>query len=200
MSTWKHTIMPSIVEHRYRKMAIRLVRLSVLLPLISLLWLQLEAAQRMTQPGNTTHRAVDRAAIGQTLQRFLDAWNNHDAHAFASTFTEDCDFTNVAGMHARGRAKVESFHAPLFLSIFKDSHQTAQIRSVRFLTPRLAEVDIDWQMTGARSRDGTPRPNRTGLLDWVLRKQPDGTWLVEIMHNTDLTNILQQAKSAETAK
>ncbi|HZT74202.1 MAG TPA: hypothetical protein VE996_11150 [Terriglobales bacterium] len=43
-------------------------------------------------------------------------------------------------------------------------------------------------------RDGRPRPDRKGLLDWILAKQPDGSWLIEIMHNTDLTNAPGAAK------
>jgi uncharacterized protein (TIGR02246 family) len=130
----------------------------------------------------------DRGAIEQTLKAFLEAWNKHDAHAFAMTFAEDADFTNVAGVHAQGRASVEAFHAPIFAGAFKESHQTAQIRSIRFLKPDLAAVDVDWQMTGTRSPDGTPPPDRRGLLDWVMARQADGTWLIEIMHNTELTN------------
>lgn len=137
----------------------------------------------------TTHDQVrDRAAIEQTVERFLDAWNKHDAHAFAMTFTKDADFTNVAGMHARGRANVEKFHAPVFATIFKDSHQTAQIRSIRFLTQDLAVVDVDWQMTGATFHDGSAQPSRKGLLNWVMAKQADGSWLIEVMHNTELTD------------
>lgn len=138
--------------------------------------------------------AKDRAAIERTLKNFLDAWNTHDAHTFAFTFTPDADFTNVIGMHAHGRANVETFHAPVFATVFKHSHQTAQIRSIRFLTPRLAAVDVDWQMTGATDRDGRPRPDRKGLLDWIMAKQPDGSWLIEIMHNTELTNAPATAK------
>ena len=132
--------------------------------------------------------AKDRAAIERTLKNFLDAWNTHDAHAFSLTFAPDADFTNVIGMHAHGRTNVETFHARVFATVFKHSHQTAQIRSVRFLAPRLAAVDVDWQMTGATDREGHPRPERKGLLDWIMAKQPDGSWLIEIMHNTDLTN------------
>jgi uncharacterized protein (TIGR02246 family) len=132
---------------------------------------------------------TDRAAIAQTVADFLNAWNLHDAHAFAETFTEDADFTNVAGDHGQGRAHIEAFHAPMFNSTFKDSHQTASIRSIRFLRPDLAAVDVDWEMTGARSADGTPRPLRKGLLNWVMAKQRNGSWLIQVMHNTDLTNF-----------
>lgn len=148
----------------------------------------------MNQRQTTDDHTKDRVAIEQTLERFLDAWNKHDAHAFAMTFTEDADFTNVTGVHAQGRANVETFHARVFATLFKDSHQTAQIRSIRFLTPDLASVDVDWQMTGAILPNGTPMPNRKGLLNWLMAKQPGGSWLIEIMHNTDLTNAPGAAK------
>lgn len=136
----------------------------------------------------------DRAAIAQTLDRLVDAWNTHDAHAFALTFTDDADFTNVAGAHAQGRANVEAFHAPMFAGIFKDSHQTGKIRSIRFLKPDLAAVDIEWEMTGAKSPDGKPRPYRRGLLNWVMAKQADGSWLILVVHNTELTDYPAPAK------
>jgi uncharacterized protein (TIGR02246 family) len=138
-------------------------------------------------PGEAEEKA--RAAIAQTVEQFLKAWNIHDAHAFALTFTEDADFTNVAGVHAQGRSNVEAFHAPMFAGRFKDTHQTARVRSIRFLRPDLAAVDVDWEMNGAKSADGSPRPDRKGLLNWVMAKQGDGSWLIQIMHNTDLTDF-----------
>jgi uncharacterized protein (TIGR02246 family) len=159
-----------------------------LLFLVSLLLL-LEAVA-FSLPQSSPSRANDKetTAIAQTVERFVDAWNKHDTHAFALTFTEDADFTNVVGDHAQGRANVESFHAPAFAGIFKESHQTAKIRSIRFLTADLAAVDVDWEMTGVKSPDGTPRPDRKGLLNWVMAMQTDGAWLILIMHNTELTN------------
>jgi uncharacterized protein (TIGR02246 family) len=148
----------------------------------------------MAQHQTTDDHAKDRAAIEQTVERFLGAWNKHGAHAFAMTFTEDADFTNVAGTHARGRANVETFHARVFATVFKNSYQTAQIRSIRFLTPDLAAVDVDWQMTGVILPNGTPMPNRKGLLNWVMARQAGGAWLIEVMHNTDLTNAPGTAK------
>jgi uncharacterized protein (TIGR02246 family) len=129
---------------------------------------------------------ADRAAIEQTLSAFLAAWNAHDAHAFSLTFATDADFTNVFGVHEHGRAAVESFHAPAFASVFKASHLTGAVRRVRALTPTLAAVDVDWQMTGMTDPDGTPRPPRTGLIDWIMQKQADGRWLILVMHNTDI--------------
>jgi uncharacterized protein (TIGR02246 family) len=157
---------------------------------LSLLLLVCPGLFALALPQSSADRTKDKetAAIARTVERFVDAWNQHDAHAFALTFTQDADFTNVAGDHAQGRANVESFHAPAFAGIFKDSHQTAKIRSIRFLTAHLAAVDVDWEMTGAKSPDGTPRLGRKGLLNWVMARQSDGAWLIEIMHNTELTD------------
>ena len=118
--------------------------------------------------------------------RVLNAWNAHDPRAFALTFTPDADFTNVLGATAHGRADIESFHVPVFATIFKASHLTGAIRSIRFLTAELAAVDVDWQMTGAQSPNGSPAGLRKGLLDWITQRQSDGSWLIAIMHNTNL--------------
>lgn len=136
----------------------------------------------------------DRAAIARTLELFLDAWNRHDAHAFSMVFTEDADFTNVAGVHFQGRENVEAFHAPKFAGIFMESRQSAQIRSIRFLIPGLANVDVESKMTGAKSPEGESRPLRRCLLNWVMARQSDGGWLIEVLHNTEMTNYPQPVK------
>jgi uncharacterized protein (TIGR02246 family) len=103
---------------------------------------------------------ADRAAIGQTATAFVDAWNAHDAHAFAWTFVSDADFTNALGVHVQGRPAIETLHAQVFAKIFKATHQTLHVRSVRLLTPAFAAVDIDWHMTGAVNPDGSARATR----------------------------------------
>ena len=67
---------------------------------------------------------TDEQAIVALMDRFMDAWNRHDAKSFASVFAEDGDFTNWRGTGASGRSKIEEFHAPMFTTIFKNSHQT----------------------------------------------------------------------------
>jgi uncharacterized protein (TIGR02246 family) len=160
--------------------------------IIALIWFAISSgrfAAAMPQDSAASAHEKDRAAIAQTLANFVNAWNLHDVHAFAMTFTEDADFTNVAGSHASGRANIEAFHAPAFAGVFKESHQTSVIRSIRFLRPDLASVDVDWQMTGAKTPDGVARPPRKGLADLVMARQSDGAWLILVMHNAELTNL-----------
>ena len=146
----------------------------------------LVSVESEAQMDKTDATMADRAAIGQTMAAFMNAWNVHDARAFALTFTPDADFTNVFGAHAQGRAGVESFHAAVFATIFRNSNLSGAIRSIRFLTAQLAAVDVDWQMTGAESPGGNPIALRRGLLAWIVQRQSDGAWLIEVMHNTDL--------------
>jgi uncharacterized protein (TIGR02246 family) len=162
----------------------KFVRIAALtVAVVSFLFLNVKSE---AQTDATDARAADRVAIAQTMTVFTNAWNAHEAHAFALTFTPEADFTNVVGAIAHGRAGVESFHAPVFASIFKNSHLTGTIRSIRFLTVQLAATDVDWQMSGAENPDGTPAPLRKGIADWIMQRQSDGSWLIEIMHNTNL--------------
>jgi uncharacterized protein (TIGR02246 family) len=134
-------------------------------------------------------QAADKAAINAVLtDRFLAGWNAHDAHVFASAFAPDADFTNVRGVSASGRENIEQFHAQAFQKMFMQSHQTAEVKKIRFLKPDVAVVDVRWEMTGALTPDGISRPIRTGLLDLVFTST-SGSWLITVMHNVDLTAV-----------
>jgi len=132
-------------------------------------------------------QAADKAAINAVItDRFLAGWNTHDAQLFASAFAADADFTNVRGVGAAGRENIEQFHAQAFQKMFMQSHQTAEVKRIRFLKPDVAVVDVRWEMTGALSADGASIPVRTGLLDLVFTSSR-GVWLITVMHNQDLT-------------
>jgi uncharacterized protein (TIGR02246 family) len=127
-------------------------------------------------------------AIRGVIDRFVDAWNRHDAKAFAAVFAEDADFTNWRGIGASGRSKVEEFHAPMFATVFKNSHQKYTDIRVRFVRPDVAAVDVRWEMTGATDPQGNPRPDREGLLNFVMAKN-DGQWQIAVMHNLDISAL-----------
>jgi len=128
----------------------------------------------------------DRKAIRDVMDRFVAAWNRHDAHAFAAVFADDADFTNVLGMGASGRSKIEEFHVPVFATIFKNSHLTYDDIKIRFIRDDIAAVDVHWQMTGATDPQGNLRPERHGLLNFVMSKDA-GQWQIVVMHNLELS-------------
>lgn len=135
----------------------------------------------------STDTAQDEEMIRKVLSDFLDAWNKHDAKAFSMVFADDADFTNVRGKSAHGRVEVEKFHAPLFASRFKDTHQKMTETKIRFIRPDVASVDARWEMTGAKGPEGQDIPLRKGLLNFVMTKEGD-KWLITVMHNTDLSS------------
>jgi uncharacterized protein (TIGR02246 family) len=130
----------------------------------------------------------DQKAIRGLMDRFMDAWNRHDAHAFATAFAEDADFTNWRGVGATGRSKIEESHAPMFTTVFRNRHQAYTEIKIRFIRSDVAAVDVHWEMTGVLDAQGNPRPDRQGLLNFVMAKDA-GQWQIIVMHNLDLTAL-----------
>jgi uncharacterized protein (TIGR02246 family) len=128
---------------------------------------------------------ADEKAIRGVIDSFMDAWNHHDAKAWTAVFTDDADFTNVVGVSASGRSEIEQFHANVFATIFKDSHQKYTGIKIRFVRPDVAAVDVHWEMTGSTSPAGDPIPLRQGLLNFTMTKSHD-KWQIVVMHNMNL--------------
>lgn len=150
-------------------------------PLI-LVWSVSAVGRTADGAAQATGTAKDEEGVRKVLAEFIEAWNQHDAKAFSMVFAVDADFTNVVGNGAHGRADVEKFHAPLFATSLKDTHQTMTKTEIRFITPDVASVDAWWEMTGARSPAGQDIPLRMGLLNFVMTRER-ATWTITVMHN-----------------
>jgi len=125
------------------------------------------------------------SAVESLIDSLVVAWNVHDAGRYAAVFHEDADFTNVFGMHAQGQEAIERFHAPIFETMFRESHLSAPETRVRFIRPDVAAVDVRWDMTGARDPRGDPWPLRRGLMSLVCTRE-NADWAIAVMHNMDL--------------
>lgn len=126
---------------------------------------------------------ADSAAIRQCVAAWEDAWNRHDAHATAMRYVEDGDFSNTTGIPSHGWKALEEHYNAIFTTFLKDAHRTDSVKSIRFLTPEIASVDIDWQMIGAKTPDGKDAPPRKGLLTWIVTKH-NGQWMITIYHES----------------
>ena len=131
------------------------------------------------------HDPESAKAIEQIAKSLADAWNRHDARAFAAIFAQDADFTNVFGMQAKGREAIEAFHRPMFDTMFSDSRVTLGEMRTRLIRPDVAAVDIRWSMTGARDPSGAEWPRRSGLMNLLVTLEA-GAWSIAVMHNMDL--------------
>lgn len=149
--------------------------------------LVISSAKIATAAPQDSGQDKDRAAIEKSVQNYMDSWNTHDVHAVAMTYTEDCDFVNNFGTLTHGRAGMEATFGPFMSGAYRATHQTGTVRSIRFLKPDVAALDVDWEMTGAKNPDGSTRPTRKGIHSLVMTKQGDGSWLIAIMHVHEFT-------------
>lgn len=129
--------------------------------------------------------AKARQVADQSVGLLVDAWNAHDADAFAQAFNDDAEFTNVFGMTAFGRDEIGQFHAPIFQTMFSES--TLEALDIRTKTIRgdVIAVDVHWAMRGARDPHGAPWPERRGLMSLVCTNDGEH-WGIATMHNLDL--------------
>lgn len=141
-----------------------------------LLFLSFSAAGLRAQMG--ANRDADTAAIKQSVASFAETWNSHDAHAVAMRYVEDGDFSSVKAESSHGRKELEDHYNTIFTTFLKNARTTDTVRSIRFLKPDLASVDIDWLVTDPAAPGGVLRK---GLLTWIMSKR-NGQWMIVVYH------------------
>jgi uncharacterized protein (TIGR02246 family) len=141
-----------------------------------LLFLTFSAAGSRAQ--TASNRDADTTAIKQTVAAFADAWNSHDAHAVAMRYIEDGDFSSIKGEPSHGRKELEEHYTTIFSTFLKNAHTTDTVRSIRFIGPDTASVDIDWLVTEPNAPGGVLRK---GLLTWIVTRR-NGQWMIMIYH------------------
>jgi uncharacterized protein (TIGR02246 family) len=127
--------------------------------------------------------AEDEGSIRQLQTMQADAWNRHDAVAYAALFTEDGDCVNVLGWWWKGRAQIQSKLTAAFAFVFHESQLTITDTSVKFLSPNIAVAHVTWTMSGAKTPPGMPEP-RQGIQLQVLQRK-SGHWLIHSFQNTN---------------
>jgi uncharacterized protein (TIGR02246 family) len=137
--------------------------------------------------------AADDAAIKQVVSGFSDGWNSHDAHSMCLSLAEDVQWVNWRGEVLHTRKDVEDQHATLFSGLYKNTHRTDTVKTIRYFTPELASVDNYWSMTGAKTRDGADWPYREGYVNYLMAKR-NGHWVIIVSHTADFN-----AKGANSA-
>src|SRR5436853_5235254 len=123
------------------------------------------------------------AAIRQVEMKQQEAWNRHDAKAYANLFTEDGDCVNVVGWWWKGRAEIEKKLTDAYVYVFRESTLTITGVDIRFLNPEFAVAHVRWTMTGARTPAGLPVPEQ-GIQTQLLQ-QGGGQWQIAAFQNTN---------------
>lgn len=125
------------------------------------------------------------AAILKALDHFTEAWNTHDAKAYADLFAANADFTNVFGQTFHGSKAIEEQHERIFATMFKDSRITSMHPRIRLIDQIFAAVDVVWTMSGAVDAKGNSWAERKGLMNLIMKFDNDA-WSILVMHNMDL--------------
>ena len=82
----------------------------------------------------------DEGAIQDILKQLETAWNARDSVSFAASFAEDANFIQIFGGQLDGRAAIQAAHRHIFDTIYKGSHASFALRSIRFVRPDVAIV------------------------------------------------------------
>jgi uncharacterized protein (TIGR02246 family) len=128
--------------------------------------------------------------IANIVAALADSWNRHDMAMYAAQFTKDADFVNVIGMHWRGRGEIETRHADVHRTIFRNSTLRTLDYSLRLLSPGIVLTHINWEMSGHENPPGANFAHgvRHGVITGVFVEQ-GGRWLIAAFHNTEVVPI-----------
>ena len=135
-------------------------------------------------PLESIAKEADIVAIRALQERQADAWNRHDAAAYADLFTQDGDVVNVLGWWWQGPTEIKGKLAEAFAYVFKESKLTITDVRVRLLDARTAVAHVRWTMDGAKAPPGAPSPPGQGIQLQVLRKDSD-VWKIASFQNTN---------------
>jgi uncharacterized protein (TIGR02246 family) len=128
--------------------------------------------------------ASEDAAVKQVVAGFSNGWNGHDASSMCASLADDVRWVSWRGEVYSSRKEVEDVHAKLFVNLYKNTHRTDDVKSIRFVSPDVASVDDYWTMTGAKTRDGADWPYRAGYANFLMEKR-GGKWIVVSAHTAD---------------
>jgi uncharacterized protein (TIGR02246 family) len=128
-------------------------------------------------------RREDESAIRKLQAQQQEAWNRHDAKAYAALFTDDGDVVNVVGWWWKGRREIERQLTAAYAVVFRESRLTITEVEVRFLARDIAVAHVRWTMEGARTPPAIPQP-RQGIQIQVLQKR-SAVWRIAAFQNTN---------------
>ncbi len=142
----------------------------------------------------STASAVDEAAVRGLVAKQAEAWNRHDAHAWAEVFTPDAEFVNIVGMLFEGREQIEQRHAQLFATIFSRSRVVVTTRKVLSLGAPYALVETVHELRDyARLPPGVQPTDADGTLrtrmKYVMMLTAAGGWQIASAQNTAIAKL-----------
>ena len=145
---------------------------------------------------NATHPYADadaEADIRALIAEQAEAWNRHDAKAWASRFVPTAEFINILGTPFSGKPAIEEITARIFATIFKASHDSVTVQKIVWVTPDLAIAHYEHAVSGYTALPPGIQPSVIGAdgqgvlrtrMVYVLQRHTDGKWMIVNGQNT----------------
>ena len=122
-------------------------------------------------------------AIKKVIAGTTEAFNKHDAKAFARFYTADAELVTVRGERMKGAAEIEKGLASIFATRATAATLKTFDVSIRFIKPDVAVAHVTNEMSGVINTEGQKIPSHRELSIRVLVKDK-GIWRVTAFHNT----------------
>jgi uncharacterized protein (TIGR02246 family) len=125
----------------------------------------------------------DEVAIRALVAGLVASWNAADGIGYGAQFTDDADFVNVYGFHAKGRAAIAAGHQQIFDTVYRGSTNSGIVEGVRALGSGLALAHVAWTLripAGEAVRESQARATL------VLAHTPAG-WRIGAFQNTTIS-------------
>jgi uncharacterized protein (TIGR02246 family) len=122
-------------------------------------------------------------AIRALMVETTDAFNRHDAKAWARFCTPDAQLVTVRGESMKGVAEIEKGLAAIFDGRGRAARLKTLDIAVRFVRPDVGLAHVTNEMSGVTAPDGRSLPPHRELsIRVVVREQ--GAWHITAFHNT----------------
>jgi uncharacterized protein (TIGR02246 family) len=125
---------------------------------------------------------TDEAALRIVPERTTEAWANHDARAFAETFTADTKVV-IAGSYLEGRDQVRAYMSAAFSGPIKGTTVVSDPVSVEYISPDTGLVMTE----GGIVLPGQSTVSAAHAIrgTWVLSVD-DGEWRIRAYHSSPI--------------
>ena len=151
-----------------------------LLMLITGLYIAFYSATASAQSPATR---AEEDAIKAVMVQTTDAFNRHDAKAWAGFCTPDAQLVTVRGESMKGAAEIEKGLAAIFETRGRRAALKMLDVAVRVIRPDVALVHLTSEMSGVTSTDGQQQPAHRELSIRVVVREA-GVWRITAFHNT----------------
>ncbi len=135
---------------------------------------------------------TDEGAIQAILQQIEAAWNAYDSVSIAALFAEDANFIQIFGGQLDGRTAIEAAHRVIFNTIYRGSHASFRLRSIRFVRPDVAVVFARAHVKFKENNETREIETRPTLI--VVKEQ--AKWQIVAFQNTRISEVPTAAQDA----